>query len=222
MLKKILGAVMALTAALMMATAHGQAPEKKKLTIAVGGKGLFYYLPLTIAERQGYFKEQGLEVEIPEVRAAGEPALDFGSHGVEDAGVHRLENRDAWNVAQGLNGASLFHGARTEAHFVVIVAVEEVDSPAADIADLSHPVLGDLPLEGQAPSLCVLGGVVEGVTANGGPASVDFERGHWLQREPAAHVPCILHGHAAVTTDMALRLHTALGTSPGTMRLPPC
>ena len=56
MLKKILGAAMALTAALMMATAHGQAPEKKKLTIAVGGKGLFYYLPLTIAERQGYFK----------------------------------------------------------------------------------------------------------------------------------------------------------------------
>ncbi len=74
MLKKILGAAMALTAALMMATAHGQAPEKKKLTIAVGGKGLFYYLPLTIAERQGYFKEQGLEVEIPDF-AGGAKAL---------------------------------------------------------------------------------------------------------------------------------------------------
>ena len=74
MLKRILCAAMALAASLMMASAHGQAPEKKKLTIAVGGKGLFYYLPLTIAERQGYFKEQGLEVEIPDF-AGGAKAL---------------------------------------------------------------------------------------------------------------------------------------------------
>ena len=40
------------------------APEKPKLTLGVGGKPLLYYLPLTIAERRGYFKEQGLEVEI--------------------------------------------------------------------------------------------------------------------------------------------------------------
>ncbi len=43
---------------------HSQAPEKPKLTIGVGGKPLFYYLPLTIAERQGYFKAEGLDVEI--------------------------------------------------------------------------------------------------------------------------------------------------------------
>ena len=46
--------------------AHAQAPEKKKITIAVGGKSLFYYLPLTVAERNGYFKDEGLEVEIPD------------------------------------------------------------------------------------------------------------------------------------------------------------
>jgi NitT/TauT family transport system substrate-binding protein len=38
--------------------------EKTKVSIAVGGKNLFYYLPLTIAERLGYFKDEGLEVEI--------------------------------------------------------------------------------------------------------------------------------------------------------------
>lgn len=38
--------------------------EKPKVTIGVGGKALLYYLPLTIAERKGYFKEQGLDVEI--------------------------------------------------------------------------------------------------------------------------------------------------------------
>ena len=57
---------------LLVAVATGMAPcgamaqklEKPKITIAVGGKSLFYYLPLTIAERRGYFKDEGLEVEI--------------------------------------------------------------------------------------------------------------------------------------------------------------
>jgi len=56
------------------AGALAQAPEKKKITIAVGGKSLFYYLPLTVAERKGYFKEEGLEVEIPDF-AGGARAL---------------------------------------------------------------------------------------------------------------------------------------------------
>ncbi|WP_051513101.1 ABC transporter substrate-binding protein [Skermanella stibiiresistens] len=39
-------------------------PEKKDVALAVGGKPLLYYLPLTIAERKGFFKEEGLNVEI--------------------------------------------------------------------------------------------------------------------------------------------------------------
>ena len=46
------------------ASAFAQTPEKPKLTLGVGGKALLYYLPLTIAERKGFFKEQGLDVEI--------------------------------------------------------------------------------------------------------------------------------------------------------------
>ena len=46
------------------ALAQAQAPEKPKLTLAVGGKNLLYYLPLTIAEQLGYFKAEGLEVTI--------------------------------------------------------------------------------------------------------------------------------------------------------------
>lgn len=38
--------------------------EKPNLTIGVGGKPLLYYLPLTLAERLGYFKDAGLTVEI--------------------------------------------------------------------------------------------------------------------------------------------------------------
>ena len=45
-------------------TAGAQGLEKPKLTLGVGGKTLFYYLPLTIAERNGYFKAEGLDVEF--------------------------------------------------------------------------------------------------------------------------------------------------------------
>ena len=41
-----------------------QKPEKSRVTLGVGGKALLYYLPLTIAEQKGFFKEQGLDVEI--------------------------------------------------------------------------------------------------------------------------------------------------------------
>ncbi len=44
--------------------AWAQVLEKSKITIAVGGKSLFYYLPLTIAERRGYFRDEGLTAEI--------------------------------------------------------------------------------------------------------------------------------------------------------------
>ncbi len=74
-MRKIIGAVAALVAGLAIATgAVAQTPEKKKITIAVGGKNLFYYMPLTVAERKGYFRDEGLEVEIPDF-AGGAKAL---------------------------------------------------------------------------------------------------------------------------------------------------
>jgi ABC-type nitrate/sulfonate/bicarbonate transport system substrate-binding protein len=63
--REFLALMAALVAAGAIAAAQAQgALEKPKITIAVGGKSLFYYLPLTIAEQLGYFKAEGLEVEI--------------------------------------------------------------------------------------------------------------------------------------------------------------
>jgi NitT/TauT family transport system substrate-binding protein len=58
----------------MPALVRAQALEKPKLTIAVGGKNLLYYLPLTIAETRGYFKEEGLDLTIADF-AGGSRAL---------------------------------------------------------------------------------------------------------------------------------------------------
>ena len=48
--------------------------ETPKITIGVGGKSLLYYLPLTIAEKKGFFKEQGLDVDIQDF-AGGSKSL---------------------------------------------------------------------------------------------------------------------------------------------------
>ena len=53
---------------------RAQGLERPRLTVAVGGKNLLYYLPLTIAETQGYFKAEGLEVTIADF-AGGSRAL---------------------------------------------------------------------------------------------------------------------------------------------------
>ena len=45
------------------AGAHAQI-EKPDVHIAVGGKSALYYLPLTLCERLGYFKDEGLNVRI--------------------------------------------------------------------------------------------------------------------------------------------------------------
>ena len=48
--------------------------EKSKLALAVGGKAAFYYLPLTISDQLGFFKAEGLDIEISDF-AGGARAL---------------------------------------------------------------------------------------------------------------------------------------------------
>jgi len=57
------------------ARAASPRPEKPRLAITVQGRAELQYLPLTIAEQLGYFKAEGLEVEIMEAPAgAGDVA----------------------------------------------------------------------------------------------------------------------------------------------------
>lgn len=51
------------TAAALAVGPSAQA-DTVKVRIGVGGKPLLYYLPLTIAEQKGFFKEEGIDAEI--------------------------------------------------------------------------------------------------------------------------------------------------------------
>ena len=50
--------------ALALAAGRTARADTVTVKIGVGGKPLLYYLPLTIAERKGYFAEEGVEAEI--------------------------------------------------------------------------------------------------------------------------------------------------------------
>jgi NitT/TauT family transport system substrate-binding protein len=63
-----------LVAAVAASGAVAQALEKKDVHVAVGGKASLYYLPLTIAEQLGYFKDEGLNLQISDF-AGGSQAL---------------------------------------------------------------------------------------------------------------------------------------------------
>lgn len=65
-------------------------PERARLTLAVGGKSSLNHLPLTLAEQLGFFKAEGLELEIVDhgdgpqaIRAAQAGAADVvaGAYG---------------------------------------------------------------------------------------------------------------------------------------------
>ena len=45
-------------------------PEKSRLVLAVGGKPALQYLPLTVADQLGYFRAEGLELEIIDMQTA--------------------------------------------------------------------------------------------------------------------------------------------------------
>ena len=74
MQRRQLIAAAGLSAAALPRWGIAQTLEKPKCTIAVGGKNLFYYLPLTIAEQLGYFKQEGLDLTIVDF-AGGSRAL---------------------------------------------------------------------------------------------------------------------------------------------------
>src|SRR5438874_10467163 len=48
----------------VVASAQDTKPELSRVRLAVGGKPALFYLPLTVTERLGYFKDAGLDVEI--------------------------------------------------------------------------------------------------------------------------------------------------------------
>lgn len=89
-------ALVALIAGVASASAQQQATpqaglEMPKLRFAIGGRAGVFYLPVTVTERLGYFKEAGLDVEITDL-ASGARALQALIGGSADIGTGTFDH----------------------------------------------------------------------------------------------------------------------------------
>jgi NitT/TauT family transport system substrate-binding protein len=82
-MKRSLALVFLLATSLAAVTTPGAPLEKPRVVIAVGGRAALYYLPLTIAERLGYFNEEGLQIDVMDF-AGGAKALQAMMGGSAD------------------------------------------------------------------------------------------------------------------------------------------
>jgi|SRR6185437_737677 ABC-type nitrate/sulfonate/bicarbonate transport system substrate-binding protein len=64
-MRKIFGLIVAGAALLAASAANAQS---NKLTVAVGGKTIIAYLPLPVAYYGGFFKSEGIEVDLQDVQ----------------------------------------------------------------------------------------------------------------------------------------------------------
>lgn len=132
--------VLALAAALGLAalsgTAGAQQAEKPQLTLGVGGKALLYYLPLTIAERKGFFKDEGLDVTINDF-GGGSKSLQALIGGSVDVVTGAYEHTIRMQ-AKGQDIVSVIELGR----FPGIVLVAKKDSNIKSVKDLKGAKIG--------------------------------------------------------------------------------
>ena len=93
-------------------------PEKSSLTIAVGGKTVLYYLPLTIAERLDLFRKNGLSVEIIDFQG-GAKSLQAVVGGSADIVSGAFEHTIAMQVRKQRFRAFVLMGATPQLGLVV-------------------------------------------------------------------------------------------------------
>ena len=124
--------------ACMTTGSYAQALERTKVTVAVGGKNLLYYLPLTIAEQLKYFSAEGLEVEIVDF-AGGAKALQAVVGGSADVVSGAFEHTLNMQAKGQPMRAFVLQGRAPQ----IVLGVSNKSMPNyKSIADLKHKVIG--------------------------------------------------------------------------------
>ena len=122
---RLLAAVLSFVLAFYMAAGNAAGLEKPSVRVAVGGKVLVAYLPLTIAERRGYFSKEGLQVEISDFQG-GAKALEALIGGSADVGCGAYEHT-LYMAAKGLSIEAIALQANS---FGLVVGVQNDKAPS--------------------------------------------------------------------------------------------
>jgi NitT/TauT family transport system substrate-binding protein len=94
-----------LSALVTLVLASGAAPAAwaaEKVTVGIGGVGLMVYLPTALAKAKGYFAEEGLDVEILDIKGGGSQAasaliggsVDFSANAIDHAIKAKVQKKD--------------------------------------------------------------------------------------------------------------------------------
>ena len=90
---------------LVVALALGAGPSAwaaEKVTVGIGGVGLMVYLPTVLAKTKGYFADEGLDVEILDIKGGGSQAasaliggsVDFSANAIDHAIKAKAQGKD--------------------------------------------------------------------------------------------------------------------------------
>ncbi|MFT5036015.1 MAG: NitT/TauT family transport system substrate-binding protein, partial [Litorivivens sp.] len=109
-----------------------------KVTLAVGGKNLLYYLPLTIAEELGYFKHEGLDLTIVNF-AGGSKALQAVVGGSADVVSGAFEHTINMQFKGQMMRAFVLQGAAPQ----IVLGINPKTMPNfKSVADLKGKKMG--------------------------------------------------------------------------------
>jgi len=98
--RRIVAAVVVLAVFVSGAAPASWAAEK--VTVGVGGVALMVYLPTALAKAKGYFAEEGLDVEILDIKGGGSQAasaliggsVDFSANAIDHAIKAKVQKKD--------------------------------------------------------------------------------------------------------------------------------
>ena len=84
------------------AAAPPPAAASEKVTVGIGGVGLMVYLPTALAKAKGFFAEEGLDVEILDIKGGGSQAasaliggsVDFSANAIDHAIKAKVQKKD--------------------------------------------------------------------------------------------------------------------------------
>ena len=113
---------------------HGQQLERSSLKLGVANKAHLYYLPVTIAERRGHFRDYGLAIAMTDFAGGGE-SLDALL-----TGLSRRRSRQHTLRAQAM-GKDIRAAIELGRFRGVVLAVGK-DRPVKSLADLKGLKIG--------------------------------------------------------------------------------
>lgn len=170
--RRTFGTAAVLAAACLARTPLGAQPrpERTRVSITVNGKGSMAYLPLTIADQLGYFKAEGLDVEVVEAQPGGpagdvtcapfDQALGLVARGAPVQSFVLLARTPAIALGAsarsvpGLRGADELRGRRigvpalgSTSHLVAAAALARAGVP---VSELTFVPVGGMPAAPQA------------------------------------------------------------------------